>query len=65
MIILAIDTLTLAEQLALQDWLVLRHGRTRVVSTTSASLMPLVESGAFSDALYYRLNVVSIDLTGR
>jgi hypothetical protein len=65
MIIQAVDTLTGYEQRALQDWLVLRQGRTRVVSTASASPLPLVEAGAFSDSLYYRLNVFCIDLSSR
>jgi hypothetical protein len=61
-IILGVETLSESEQRALQDWLVLRKGRTRVVSTSSAALMPMVEAGTFSDSLYYRLNVVYIDL---
>jgi hypothetical protein len=65
MIIQAVHTLTAYEQRALQDWLVLRDGRTRVVSTASASLLPMVEAGAFSDSLYYRLNVFYIDLSSR
>ena len=62
MIILGVETLSQADQRALEDWLVLREGRTRLISTSSASLMPRIEAGAFSDALYYRLNVVYIDL---
>jgi hypothetical protein len=65
MIIQAVHTLTDYEQRALQDWLLLRDGRTRVVSTASASLLPMVEAGAFSDSLYYRLNVFYIDLSSR
>jgi len=64
-IIHGVETLTVDEQRALQDWLVVRNGRTQVVSTASASLMPMVEAGAFSDSLYYRLNVVCIDLNAR
>ena len=65
LIIHGVETLTLDEQLTLQDWLVVRNGRTQVVSTASASLLPMVEAGVFSDSLYYRLNVVCIDLTTR
>jgi hypothetical protein len=65
MIIHGVETLTEYEQRALQDWLLLRTGRTRVVSTASASLLPRVEDGAFNDSLYYRLNVVCIDLSSR
>jgi Sigma-54 interaction domain len=65
LIIHGVETLTVEEQIALQDWLVVRNGRTQVVSTASASLMPMVEAGVFSDSLYYRLNVVCIDLNAR
>jgi hypothetical protein len=30
---------------------------------TSASLLPRVQSGAFVDTLYYRLNTVCVDVT--
>lgn len=60
-----VETLSDREQRDLQDWLVVRNVRTQVVSTVSASLLPMVEAGAFSDSLYYRLNVVCIDLTTR
>ena len=62
MIIQGVETLTDYEQRALQEWLVLRNGRTRVVSTATAPLLPMVETGSFSPALYYRLNVVYVDL---
>ncbi len=51
------------DQLQLLDWLETRPGRTQVVSTTSAPLLPQVEAGAFNDTLYYRLNTVSVDVT--
>ena len=34
----------------------------QIVSTTSRSMVPLLESGAFRAELYYRLNVVRIDV---
>jgi DNA-binding NtrC family response regulator len=34
-----------------------------VVGTTSAPLMAQVDSGAFLDHLYYRLNVGMVDMT--
>lgn len=58
-----VDSLTPEEQCALNQWVCAGNGRTRVVSTAGASLLPMVEAGAFDDALYYRLNVVTIDLT--
>jgi Sigma-54 interaction domain len=57
-----VATLTFQEQHALNQWLSARTGRARVVSTASESLLPMVEAGAFNDGLYYRLNVVTIDL---
>jgi hypothetical protein len=62
-VIYDLETLTCEEQDALYLWLHTGHGRGRVVSSASASLFPLVESGVFNDRLYYRLNVVTIDLT--
>lgn len=50
------------DQLQLLEWLEQRVGRTQVVSTTSAPLMPQVEAGAFNDTLYYRLNTFSVDV---
>jgi hypothetical protein len=58
-----VDTLTRREQLALNQWLTDGNGRARVVSSASASLFPMVEQGVFDDGLYYRLNVLTIDLT--
>jgi len=58
-----VDTLTHDEQQALKLWVCAGNGNSRVVSTASTSLLPMVEAGLFDDALYYRLNVVTIDLT--
>jgi hypothetical protein len=52
-----------ADQIRLLNWLEMSGGRTQVVSTTNVSLLPLVEAGVFHDTLYYRLNVVCVDLT--
>jgi DNA-binding NtrC family response regulator len=52
-----------SDQLQLLEWLEKRVGRTQIVSTTSESLLPQVESGAFNDILYYRLNTVHVDVT--
>ena len=51
------------EQAALLRWL--DADRKQVVSTTAQPLFPLVASGLFDKALYYRLNVtlLSIDST--
>ena len=57
-----VDTLTGHEQRALHNWMA-GNGRTQVVSTASKFLQPLLEAGAFHEGLYYRLNVVTVDLT--
>ena len=62
MVLYGVDTLTTDEQASLNQWLAARTGRTRVISTSSVSLLPLVQSGAFSDDLYYRLNTIWVDL---
>ena len=58
-----VDALTVDEQRALLAWLDAGESRTQVVSTASAPVLPLVEAGAFNDALYYRLNTVYINLS--
>lgn len=37
--------------------------RIQVIATNAAALWPRVRDGSFADALYYRLNVIYIDLT--
>jgi hypothetical protein len=57
-----VPTLTRLEQDALQYWMNEGNNRTRVVSTAAQSLLPVLETGAFNDDLYYRLNVLMLDL---
>jgi len=57
-----VDTLTGPEQRTLYNWMA-GNGRTQIVSTASKFLHPLLEAGVFDEGLYYRLNVVTIDLT--
>jgi len=57
-----VDTLTGDEQGALYHWMA-GNGRIQVVSTASKSLQPMLQAGAFNEALYYRLNVVTLDFT--
>jgi hypothetical protein len=57
-----VSDLTSTEQSALRDWLEQDHRRTHVIATASRSVVPLVERGLFSDVLYYRLNLVYIEL---
>jgi Sigma-54 interaction domain len=58
-----VHTLTRREQQALYRWMNNGNGDTRVVSTTTQSLLPLLAAGLFDDVLYYRLNVLTVDLT--
>ena len=51
------------EQQMLIDWLSGENRRTQVVTTSPEALLPLVASGAFLSMLYYRLNVIYVDLT--
>ena len=52
------------DQHRLLEWLDVARGRTLVVSTTPESLLPRVQAGEFIDALYYRLNILFIEVTG-
>jgi hypothetical protein len=51
------------DQNRLLEWLTEAAGRTQVISTTPTPLMPAVQSRDFIEALYYRLNIISIDLS--
>jgi hypothetical protein len=64
LILLEVARLDAARQTALVRWLDKfdERGPVRVVSTSSQPLFSLVGSGAFSSELYYRLNVVLIQL---
>ena len=66
LILLEVDSLDANQQVQLVEWLdrFEERGRVQVVSTTSAPLFSLVETGAFLANLYYRLNVVRMDVTG-
>lgn len=63
MILQDVGALAKEDQRRLLEWLERASGRTQVVSTTAASLLPRVEAGAFIDTLYYRLNTVCLDVT--
>ena len=51
-----------SDQRRLFDWLTVTRGDIRIVSTTAVALLPLVESRSFIASLYYRLNIVCIDV---
>jgi len=65
LILLEVDRLDGEQQVQLDRWLDRfdERGRVQVVSTASEPLFSLVETGAFLANLYYRLNVVRMDLT--
>jgi transcriptional regulator of aromatic amino acid metabolism len=60
-----VSSLTLAQQIELQDWLAAAVGQIQVVSVTSDALWPLVDQGHFLEGLYYRLNVITLDAAPR
>jgi hypothetical protein len=59
-----IEWLSLHRQRVLHDWLSRECGRIQVVSLASPRLFQLVSTGAFHEALFYRLNVVMLTTTG-
>ncbi|HEV3062713.1 MAG TPA: hypothetical protein VGY48_30985 [Vicinamibacterales bacterium] len=61
MILRDVGALADDEQRRLLDWLEETDGRTQVVSTSAEPLLSRVESGAFLDTLYYRLNTVCVN----
>jgi hypothetical protein len=55
-----VERLTRESQERLVEWLNGPGFHTRVVATSVTSLYPMVERGEFSDALYYRINMVTL-----
>jgi hypothetical protein len=59
-----VDALDAARQSALLEWLdETPTGRTQVVCTTTKPLYNHVQAGTFLDRLFYRLNVVSFEVS--
>jgi hypothetical protein len=56
-----VGELTVDDQFRVLRWLDQTAG-VRVISTTAVPLWPRVSAGTFSEALYYRLNIVYLDL---
>lgn len=54
---------SLEDQRAILSWLDGDGSGVRLIATTSERLFDLVQGGQFIDTLYYRLNVIFIDLT--
>jgi Sigma-54 interaction domain len=63
LILREVGALELDDQCRLLEWMERVQGRTQVVSTSEAPLLPRVRAGAFLDVLYYRLNTVCIDVS--
>jgi transcriptional regulator of aromatic amino acid metabolism len=59
-----VAALTIAQQVALFDWLHQQKGTIQVVSLTQKRLLSLVCDGRFLEGLFYRLNTVSITARG-
>jgi transcriptional regulator of aromatic amino acid metabolism len=57
-----VANLGLDQQRRLIEWLDQAAGRTRIISTASIPILPLVEQRQFDDALYYRLNTIYVEL---
>ena len=49
-------------QQRLCDWLPATGRRLRIISTSPASMVSLIRRGVFDETLYYRLNVVCVEL---
>jgi hypothetical protein len=66
LILMEIGLLNGNQQSELVAWLdqLDRRDPVQIVSTTTGQILPLVESGKFRAELYYRLNVIRIDLSG-
>jgi transcriptional regulator of aromatic amino acid metabolism len=55
--------LTRRQQIELHDWITDRPENMQVISITSTALLPLVEDGRFLEALFYRINVLTLVVT--
>jgi hypothetical protein len=62
LILFDVSMLGLSEQRRLLEWQERAEVRTQVISTTSTPLLPLVAAGACLAELYYRLNIVCLEL---
>jgi hypothetical protein len=60
-----VGSLDAGEQKRLLTWLAASAQDTQIVSTTACSLFALVRRGLFDEALYYRLNIVLLDVNSR
>jgi Sigma-54 interaction domain len=62
LIVQEIHRLDDTQQRQLMIWMDDSVGTVQVIATTSEPLFPLVERGAFFDVLYYRLNILRVEV---
>jgi sigma-54-interacting transcriptional regulator len=62
LVVRSVSALNQDQQHALLDWLDAPGARIQVISTTTDPLYPLVSRGVFLANLYYRLNVLLLDV---
>ena len=62
LVLLDVGRLTPIDQHHLTAWL--DRKRPQVISTSPASILPLVQAGHFLESLYYRLNTIYLDASG-
>jgi len=65
LIVWDVDRLDRADQERFIGWLNRHDGEARVIATSAEPVFPRVERGEFSDALYYRINTVTLVLSDR
>lgn len=62
LVVRSISALDHDQQHSLFDWLDAPGDRVQVIATTSEPLYPMVGRGVFLESLYYRLNVMRLDV---
>jgi len=65
LIVRDVDRLDRADQERLIEWLNRHDEAARVIATSARPIFSHVERGEFSDALYYRINTVTLVLSDR
>jgi transcriptional regulator of acetoin/glycerol metabolism len=56
-----VSRMTLAQQIAFNDWIERGRGDLQIVSASETRLWPLVEDGQFLESLFYRLNLITLE----
>ena len=62
LILFGVEGLALADQHYLMKWLAQRTRPPRVISTAQESILVMISAGRFLASLYYRLNVICLDV---